>query len=763
MRTSVLRAALVAAVTLCGTTALTALPAYAAGTSYSWIGSAQSSGGDNHSWTDPKNWSPSGVPGTGDSVAIDAPDATHCTAHVDGVPALTLANLSLSATGCSSTLVGGPLTVTGTFTWNGGTLQADTTLLGTGTVSGSNAHLNVLSANLSVGGTLTLSGVVDSGASNQGGLRIVNPEQLHVLAGGTLSSVGGNAVQFLSCCLNPARIVNDGTIQVSGGDLTVRAVAIDQNGTLSTAAGADLVDVGAPATAAGGASYTGGGAWRVVNGAKLALTGTQHLGAGFRLQLGDGLSGAELGGTATVTGPGVLDWAGGTIEGNLTVDHGTTLRAVGAVPGNGKRFLSGDDGLSGHVPATLTNHGTTTFSQGAGVLTGFGARFVNASDGELDLDPGTVVATLGCCVNPNKVVNAGGHVVVGSGTTTDPAVLSGVAYQATGGSTTIASGRVLQLDLAPSSLNATTVTGGGTLQVDAPTAVSGTSTVGAATTVAVVPTGSLDGAATLTGAGRTTWTGGSLSGTLTLATAGGVRVSGPDPKYVANVGGGSVPSNVVVRAPLSLAAGTATHHDLIDVGQSTLTLAGTTTLADLTELDNGQVRNTGHLTVAAGSTGHVLRGNGVLASTGTVSLSSGTLSALLTMTGGSLDGTGTLSGTLTNTAGTVRPAGGATGTLHVTGTYQQGSSGILALDLSAHGHDVLAVTGSTRVQGSVRPRNLSGYHPSVGARVTVVRAGSLTAAPSCVRTSGSTTGHWVPTHTGTALTLVWRAGRSSGC
>ncbi|HWU20168.1 MAG TPA: hypothetical protein VN088_01485, partial [Nocardioides sp.] len=371
--------------------------------------------------------------------------------------------------------------------------------------------------------------------------------------------------------------------------------------------------------------------------------------------------------------------------------------------------------------------------------------------------------TLGCCVNPNKVVNAGGRVVVGAGTTTDPAQLSGVAYQATGGSTTIATGRTLELDLAPSALASTTVTGGGTLRVVAPTAASGTSTVGSATTLALVPSGSLDGTATLSGAGRVTWTGGSLSGSLTLATAGGVRVSGPDPKYVANVGGGSVPSTVVVKAPLSLAAGTTIHHDLIDVGQSTLTLAGATTLANLTELANGKVRNTGHLTVAAGSTGHAYRGNGPLTSSGTVSLHSGTLASSLTLTGGSLDGTGTLSGALTNTAGTVRPAGGSTGTLHVTGTYRQGSQGILALDLSSRSHDLLAVSGTVRIRGPVRPRNLSGYRPSVGARVTVLRAGSLTAAPSCVRTSGSTTGHWVPTHTGTALTLVWRSGRSSGC
>lgn len=755
-----LHAALVAAVVLTGATAL---PAYASGTSYTWIGSSQSSGGDNHSWTDPKNWSPSGVPAAGDSVSIDDPDAGHCVAHVDGVPAVTLTNLTLAATGCSSALVGGPVTVTGAFAWNGGTLQSDTTVLGTGTVSGSNSHLNVLAANLSVGGTLTLTGVVDSGASNQGGLRIDNPEQLHILAGGTLSSVGGNAVQFISCCLNPGRIVNDGTLQVSGGDLTVRAVAIDQNGTLATAPGADLVDVGAPATAGSGATYTGGGAWRVVTGAKLALSGTQHLGAGFRLQLGDGQSGAELGGTATATGPGTVDWVGGTIEGNLTIDHGTTLRASGTTTNNGKRFLSGDDGLSGHVPATLTNHGTTTFDQGATLLTGYGAQLVNSSDGELDLEPGTVLSSLGCCVSPTKVVNAGGRVVVGTGTSSDPVHFDGVAYRATGGTTSIAPGRLVDLDLAPSALTGTTVTGGGTLQIAAPTVVSGTSTIGAGTTLALVPHGSLDGTATLTGAGRTTWTGGSTSGDVRIATGAGVQVSGPDPKYVANVGGGSVPSRLTVAAPMAVAAGTATHHDLIDAGQSTLVLAGTTTLAGLAQLANGTVRVTGHLVADPGVGGQALRTNGPLTSTGTVTLRSGTFATDLTLAGGSLDGTGTLAGALQNTAGTVRPGGAATGTLHVTGSYHQATHGVLALDLAARRHDLLAVTGEVRLAGTTKARNLGSYRPAVGARVTVVRAGSVAAASSCVATSGSTTGHWALTRSSTTLALVWRSGRRSAC
>src|SRR5690242_19770054 len=73
-----------------------AVPAYAA-TSYSWIGSAANSGGDNHSWTDAKNWKPAGIPGAGDSVSVAPPDALYCAVHIDtGVPTATLTSLALS-------------------------------------------------------------------------------------------------------------------------------------------------------------------------------------------------------------------------------------------------------------------------------------------------------------------------------------------------------------------------------------------------------------------------------------------------------------------------------------------------------------------------------------------------------------------------------------------------------------------------------------------------------------------------------------------
>jgi hypothetical protein len=771
-----------------------AAPAFAAGgTTYTWVGNSQDVTADNHSWTDSRNWSPSGVPGDGDSVSIDAPDAAHCTAHVDNVPAVALTNFSLAATRCSSSVTGGAITVTGAFSWNGGTLFTPTTIAGTGVLSGSNSHLSALSAELDVSGSLTLSGVADSGASNSGGFRIVNPYVLHVLAGGTLTSSGANAVQFLSCCNAPARIVNDGTLQVSSGDFTVRAVEVDQNGTLSAASGGRLVTVGAPLTAAGGATYTGSGGWKIENGAKARLSGTQTIGTGFHLELGglDVDAGAELGGTATLTGSGAVDWTGGTIEGNLTIAHGMTVHVSGAHAGNGKRFLSGQDGLSSFTPSTVTNHGAITVDQGAAVLTGYQAKLVNASDGTLTLAPETQFTTLSCCLNPSRIVD-NGAVVVPAGTSSEPVVFAGVAYQAAGGTTSVATGRTLQVNAAPSSFTSTAIAGGGTLAIAAPTAVSGTIAVASATTLALHAGGSLNGTATLGGSGVLSWTGGAISGNVTVAATGGVRISGPDVKSVANVGGGSTPSTLTVKSHAAVLAGTATKHNRLDLGYSTLTLASSTSVANDVEISYGTLINTGSLAVDPGSTGLVERGGATaFVNRGTLTVRRGTLrvdgsytqpagvtnvlagahldllytTRAISLAGGVLEGTGTIGASVDNTRGTVRPGGTATGTLHISGAYKQGAHGTLALDLARATRDLLAVKGTASLGGCLAAHDVGSYRPALGAKYRGLVAANLVYALSCARTSGtgSSSGHWAPSHTASALYLTWRRGSRTHC
>ncbi|GAA3824276.1 hypothetical protein [Nocardioides panacisoli] len=418
-----MRIRLLAMAVMAAFVALLPAPAHAAGgTSYTWIGSSQDPAADNHSWTDARNWSPNGVPGNGDSVSIAQPNGTHCTAHVDDVPTVTLAGFRLLQTPdlCGTSINGGQITVTGTFTWDGGVLNTATTVAAgaAGTIGGTNGELDVLSQNLDVGGTLGLSGLPGTsttpGDPGTPALRIVNPFVLHVLPGGTLTSTGDNKVNFLSCCNNPARITNEGTVAVDGGTFEVDAVAFDQDGTISASNGGRLLSTAAPVTAGDGASYEGSGSWTIHDHSHAVLSGTQMLGPDFHLELGtpEDQAGGTLQGTAVLEGTGTFDWSGTTIEAALTVAHGVTLRASGEPPNNGRRILAGMDGS---VPTPLTVHGRFVVDDGAVIGTGVHSLIEIASDGTLSLAPGSSINGDSCCVSPDQVVNHG-TLVVPSGT-----------------------------------------------------------------------------------------------------------------------------------------------------------------------------------------------------------------------------------------------------------------------------------------------------------------------------------------------------------
>ena len=774
------------------------------GTSYTWAGASQDHDADNHSWTDARNWLPEGVPGDGDSVAIAPPDGSHCVAHVDAVPSgVTLQNFSLSVGGlCGASVNGGSLTVNGTFTWDTGVINTPMTLAssGTGVVSGAaeDNPRKVLEQNFTIDGTVDLVGAL---------VQVTAPTLLTISPTGVLRSSGTGTFTPSACCVNPAHVVNDGTLDILDGALTVQAVQVDQNAHLDIASGAVLQAVNGPVTAANGATYTGSGRFQLWNGTKTTLTGTQNLGPGFHLELGnDGTGGDTLSGTTTLAGSGELDWTGGTIASNLTIAHGILLHAYGANPGNGHRVLSGLDSSSGSpVPATLVDHGVMTVDQQAGFVTSSTAHLALASDGSLSLAPGTQVTTTGCCVNPSAVVNTGGSLVVPATAGADPqsdadaagpAVLDGVAYVATGGSVDVARGAELQLTGGPQSgMTNTTVKGAGRLTVSDPVALSGTETLAKGATLRLSTHGSLDGTATVAGPGTVEWQGGALSGDLTFAN-GGVTIVGPDQKTVANIAGGSQPSSVHVTAPVTVAAAKAKHHNLLNIGSSTLTLEGTTIIRANAELNGGTLVNTGTLTFDPGrkasvfthvgldvvNQGDVTLASGGLVSdgpysqaAGTTTLAAGTTATFtfssnpLSVDGGVLTGLGTVAGRLVNNAGVVDPGAGGTGpagTLTVTGDYVQGAGGTLHLDLSSAGRDLLAVQGSASLAGTLVANNLQGYSPGTGDKRTVVQAGGgLTWNVGCATTTGtgSSGGHWQPKPSSSDLVLVWKRGAGQSC
>src|SRR5437667_12036642 len=98
--------------------------------------------------------------------------------------------------------------------------------------------------------------------------------------------------------------------------------------------------------------------------------------------------------------------------------------------------------------------------------------------------------------------------------------------------------------------------------------------------------------------------------------------------------------------------------------------------------------------------------------------------AVVVNSGAALGGTGTISGAVIN-SGTVAP-GSSPGTLHVGGSYTQGSSGTLAIELtSTANYDVLAVTGDANLSGILSVSLLSGFAPQEGNTFQIITASTL--------------------------------------
>ena len=791
-----LKSVLLALVTVVAGVGLSAFPSAAnasGGTPYSWTG-----GGDGHSWGDASNWEPStGAPGaeSGDSATIGK-----C-AIIDGAGAA-LVNLSVTVPatgGCTTRIRGTFFTVSGTFMWDGGEIDVPIDLLAgsNSQISGGSAQKSTLDGTLDVAGQLSLTGLESNSP-----LYIINPQQgvpsgIHIEPTGSLMGTGDALVTTQACCVHPVPLVNDGTLGASGGTLTLSGVAVTQNHVVHMDNGATLVSDFGTVSSPGG-TYTGEGTWRLQNNATATLQGTQDLGTGFHLELGGPAPdiGAHLGGTFTLTGPGTLDWTGGQLEANLTVAHGATLDAEGVHANNGNRVLDGRDYTANGAPTSkLVNHGTVKVGGGAIVTTWDAAQLDNQSDGTLVIVPGSGFESSSCCTNPAQIINNGGAVdVIAVPAAPTTATVDGVAYRSTGGTTTIAGGRTLQLaGGATGLLSGTTVDGTGTLAVATPVVPSGTVTVAKQTTVDLQPSGSLDGTGTLSGPGAFRWTGGNVSGDLTVST-GAATVSGTTHKILATVGGGSQTSKLRFTGPTTFPEGT-----LLDLDRSFLTLAGRTTLRNGVQISQGGgVTNTGHLVVDPGNGGTVTKSNnGSLTNAGKLEVRSGTFQladglaqskgsldiakgAVLddsqvgpfSMTGGKLTGDGTFTGTVDNESGTVAPGGGSIGRLTIDGDYTQAAGGLLDLGMdSAKSVDSLLVSGQATLDGRGNVTNDKKFRPAFGSSRQVLTAGSATGSLGCVATTGGGTkvtrgskaGHWSAAVTSSGLRLTWTKGAKHHC
>ena len=109
---------------------------------------------------------------------------------------------------------------------------------------------------------------------------------LHIESAATLVSSGDNEIDGDECCAAPGKVVNDGTVSIDNGTLTITVVEFDQNAAVTTSSGGELVTSAAPVTVAPGGTYQGNGGWSMQGQSSAHFSGTQTLGHDFDLELG---------------------------------------------------------------------------------------------------------------------------------------------------------------------------------------------------------------------------------------------------------------------------------------------------------------------------------------------------------------------------------------------------------------------------------------------------------------------------------------------
>ena len=760
-------------------------------------GDTWTNGDNTGSWQDGGNWESQEVPQVCDDVTINTGGGT---TQITDVPPISLQNLTFEPGTAPLTLSGGPLTVTGTFSWNGGSIETPITATNASIDGGLGAGHKVLVAAMSVSGELDMS---DNDVDTS--LRINDPNTLTIGSAGTLDAAGRNVITFLDCCVNPAKVINNGTINVTNdflnnGLLDIDGVELDQNKTFEGDNGAAL-HVSGPVVVPDGAAFNGNGATLNIDnsGTSTTMNGTQTIGTGATLQFSTG----QITGTSTLTGPGTFKWSGGTLSDQLTIAHGASVVATGLqTVGSAHRqsLVSTDPNDPANHTGRIDNHGLFSVENGAVVDIQPASLTTIESDGVLNMQPGTSLTSLSCCNGPGAVVNHGGtlQLTLPSGATNSgtPATIDAASYSSDSSSTTkVDPSQFLELtDLTGPSHNTIdggTISGGGTFEIAGLTTLADTTTVSKSTTVVLAKGTQSSGTSTFAGDGKVQWTGGEINGALTVTSSGGFTVSGTDAKNLGNFG---VPVSLTSTAPTTFQGPTT----VTMYNGGVLTTNGKTTVQhDVTVCCSTLAKwindTKGAITFDPGAGKSDSVSSVTFQNLGTSTIKSGTLTAdtlydqhagstevargatlaagtccgaqPITVSGGRLVGEGTISNGLLNSGGTIDPGttrAGTIGALTVNGTMRQQSGGRLELDIrKKKSHDNLVVHGTAFVAGVEHSFVAKRYKPRKRTRITVLTATAVNGAFDCSFTNAK--GRFVPQISATAVTLAYQKGATSGC
>lgn len=203
-----------------------------------------------------------------------------------------------------------------------------------------------------------------------------------------------------------------------------------------------------------------------------------------------------------------------------------------------------------------------------------------------------------------------------------------------------------------------------------------------------IEAGTLTGAGTLTVQGALQQSGGAQTGTGTTVIETGATAS---------LGNLNLVRALVNRGVLTLADTTLA---------ASLANAGQLVIAGDASLDGGLLQTAGSTVVGAGRS-LTLGGSG------------------LALSGGLLGGDGLILGDVANSGGVVAP-GASPGTLTISGNYVQGPGGVLAMEIGGLSpgidHDLLDVSGSAVLGGTLAVSLVNGFVPAPGDIFTLIQA-----------------------------------------
>jgi uncharacterized repeat protein (TIGR01451 family) len=589
---------------------------------------------------------------------------------------------------------------------------------------------------------------------------------------GTFQKSAGTGVSTINVAVN-----NTGSVAVTAGTLSFNGGGTHTGSFAATSPATMQFNGGTHSSAAG--SYGGTGTFAFIGGT-VVLSGTATYNPdATRVTNGTAVlnvngstgaldqSGGYLGGSGTFTITGSVLWSGGTwgepanTGGTTIINPGVTVNLTGSTTysymgygrtlnNNGTILYSAPTYyLSLYQGGTLNNIGTFTIQTDQGISSsGAGNLFVNGGTLEKTSGSGTssiftpfqnagsVTASTGTLSFNGAGTHTGsflatspGTIRFGGGTNSS----SAGSYSGTG-DFVFASGNI--------TLSGTTTYSATTTDIVGATVVMNVN----ADTVALHQQGGyLGGSGTFTITGAATWNGGiwgepSNPGGITIIDPGVVvAISGAN-SYT-YLGYGRTLNNsgdIVYTAPTYYLSfyqgGVLNNGGTFDVqtNQGLQVSGGSNQFVNTGTFQKSAGAATSTFAVPFSNSGAVNALAGVSAfnggytqTAGTLTLNGGNVSSTtpFAIQGGVVTGSGTITGALSN-GGAMRP-GLSPGTITITGNYTQTATGALDIEIAGVGSaDLLAVTGTATLNGTLNVQNIGGYTPANGAGFQIVTHGT---------------------------------------